>query len=141
MTYSGCKFLHQNVKLLAELRSNTDEDEFAGRLGGGGLLAREEPLQQRVLAVLDQELQRGVQRVVVLLQELDLIGAEEFLMYIELALRTQFLICVRFFVSVFCSFRTVKCLHIKKDLLLINIFIIIVIIIVQEQLHYLWLWK
>ena len=67
-THSGPEFLHEDVQLSAELGPHADEVELAGALA----VSSKQLLQQGVLAVLDQELQGGVEGIVVLLQELGL---------------------------------------------------------------------
>ena len=71
MPYRAPEFLHERAELGPELGADADEVEFA--LGGGHEvigLALVDLLDQRVTAVKDNPLQRRVQRVIVLLQEL-----------------------------------------------------------------------
>lgn len=68
IAYSGTELIHEQHQLFAELGAYADEIELA-RCRAGVL---EQLLQQRVLAVLDQKLQGGMQGIIVLVNELSL---------------------------------------------------------------------
>ena len=72
-TYCAPQFLHQDLQLGAELGPHADEVEFTGFAAAPAVVdVIEDLLDQRVLAVHYKHLQRHVQGIVVLLNELHL---------------------------------------------------------------------